>query len=150
MKKIDIQGKYDAFISLIENTKATVIASAGNNGTDASKYLPAGITGVITVGALNEDGTLRSSSNYGECVDYYVTADSTSEAASVALGMIIAGRSGELLTEPCDPSSPDETGSDDSEAEQYYPDGGVAYTEDYYFEDDEVFTTFEVRTPLLQ
>ena len=39
-------GKYDAFISLIKDTNATVVAAAGNNGTDASKYLPAGIDGV--------------------------------------------------------------------------------------------------------
>lgn len=134
-------GKYDAFISLIENTKADVIASAGNNGADASKYLPAGITGVTTVGALNDDGTLRSSSNYGDCVDYYVTADSTSDAAAIALGMIIAGRAGDLLTEPKDPSEIAQTEPDQSEDIPGYPEGGIAYTEDYYFEDDEVFTT---------
>ena len=92
-------GNYDAFISLVKNTKAQVVASAGNNGTEASKYLPAGIPGVITVGALNEDGTLRSTSNYGDFVDYYVIAGSTSDAASRALGMIIDGRKDELAAE---------------------------------------------------
>ena len=89
-------GKYDAFITLIENTKAQVIASAGNNGAEAAKYLPAGIPGVIAVGALNEDDTLRSISNYGESVDYYVISDSTSDAAAIALGIIADGRVSEL------------------------------------------------------
>lgn len=92
-------GKYDAFISLIENTNATVIASAGNNGTDASKYLPAGIDSVITVGAVNEsDLVLKSFSNYGTCVEYYVDADSTSEASAIALGKIVAGETSKLIT----------------------------------------------------
>lgn len=98
-------GDYDAFVTLIENTKATVVASAGNNGTDASKYLPAGIENVITVGALAEDGTLAENSNYGNCVDYYVYAGSTSEAAARALGIIIDGRSSELATEYMEASS---------------------------------------------
>ncbi len=121
-------GKYDAFISLIENTKATVVASAGNNGTDASKYLPAGINSVVTVGALNEDKTLRSSSNYGDRVDYYVVADSTSEAASIALGKIIDERTSELLTEPVE-------NTDDSVEGEYYlfareEDGNLVFVTD--------------------
>lgn len=92
-------GKFDAFRSLIENTNAVVVASAGNNGSDASLYLPAGVSGVITVGALNDDCALNEDSNYGECVDYYVKAGSTSEAASTALGVIIDGRQDELPSE---------------------------------------------------
>ena len=95
-------GKYDAFISLVENTNATVVASAGNNSTDAAYYLPAGLNGVITVGAINGNGTLMTASNYGDCVDYYVEADSTSEAASKALGVIIDNRAFELATEYVD------------------------------------------------
>lgn len=116
-------GKYDAFISLVRNAHAVTVASAGNNASDASKYLPAGIGGVLAVGALNDDGTLRSSSNYGSAVDYYVAAGSTSEAASKALGIIIDGRGGELKTgyeDPSEISDPDpDTGSDDIE-------GGIA------------------------
>ena len=85
-------GKYDAFISLIKNTKATVVAAAGNNGADASKYLPSGIDGVITVGAVDEEYYLRSFSNYGTCVEYYEIADSTSEASAKILGKIISGK----------------------------------------------------------
>ena len=85
-------GKYDAFISLIKDTKATVVAAAGNNGADASKYLPAGIDGVITVGAVDGEYYLRSFSNYGTCVEYYEIADSTSEASAKILGKIISGK----------------------------------------------------------
>ena len=85
-------GKYDAFISLIKETKATVIAAAGNTGADASKYLPAGIDRVITVGAVDDDYYLRSFSNYGTCVEYYEIADSTSEASAKILGKIISGK----------------------------------------------------------
>ena len=84
-------GKYDAFESLIKNTKAKVVASAGNNGADASKYLPAGLKGVITVGAIDDENNLRYFSNYGACVEYYVAADSTSEASAKALGKLIKG-----------------------------------------------------------
>ena len=91
-------GKYDAFISLLKNTKAKVIASAGNNGSDASKYLPAGIPGIITVGAVDEDNYL-SFSNYGKSVNYYISgAKSTSEAAAFATGTIVDGREKELFT----------------------------------------------------
>lgn len=96
-------GRYDLFKSLVENARAKVVASAGNNGTDAAYYLPAGLNGVITVGALNSDGTLLSASNYGDCVEYYVAADSTSEAASKALGIIIDNRTSELATEYIEP-----------------------------------------------
>lgn len=85
-------GLYDAFKTLIANTSAQVVAAAGNNGANASRYLPAGIDGVITVGALDENCLLSSYSNYGDCVEYYVKADSTSAATAIALGVIIDGR----------------------------------------------------------
>ena len=82
-------GQYDAFRSLIESTKAKVFASAGNNGADASGYLPAGVKNVMTIGAVNSDSMLTFS-NYGTSVDYYVMrANSTSEAAATALGWYI-------------------------------------------------------------
>ena len=96
-------GNYDIFRSLIENTSSIVVASAGNNGSYAGNYIPAGITGVITVGAINEDGTLYESSNYGDIVDFYEVAESTSEAAAKALGKIISGRESELATSYIEP-----------------------------------------------
>lgn len=86
-------GDYDAFKSLISGTSATVVAAAGNNGSNASGYLPAGIDGVITVGAIGDNAEVKSFSNYGDCVEYYVyDASSTSEASARALGRIIDGR----------------------------------------------------------
>lgn len=84
-------GEYDALKTLIKNCKATVVASAGNNGSDASGYIPAGVSGVTTIGAIDEENNLRYFSNYGTCVEYYVTADSTSEASAKALGKLIKG-----------------------------------------------------------
>ena len=78
-------GNYEAFHSLIKDTIANgtkVVASAGNNNRDAGLYMPANISGVITVGALNEDLTKLDVSNYGSAVDFYVVASSTSEAAA--------------------------------------------------------------------
>lgn len=96
-------GECDLFRSLVESTTSTVVASAGNNGTDAANYLPAGINGVITVGAVNEDGILNGNSNYGDAVDFYAVAESTSEAAAKALGMLISGRESELATSYIEP-----------------------------------------------
>ena len=90
-------GKYEAFKELIKSTKATIVASAGNNGTDAKKYLPASIDKVYTIGAVDEDSILRSFSNYGTCVNYYVVADSTSEAAAYATGIILSKSSEEIF-----------------------------------------------------
>ena len=59
-----------------------VVASAGNNGRDASYYTPAGINGVITAGACDEYAVRLASSNYGPLVDYYIVASSTSDAAA--------------------------------------------------------------------
>ena len=66
----------------------TVVASAGNNGSIAYDYIPANIAGVITVGACDEKGTILSTSNHGNIVDWYVNADATSQAASTVTGII--------------------------------------------------------------
>lgn len=87
-------GQYEAFESLITNTKATVVAAAGNNGRDAQNYLPARVDGVITAGAVDESRVL-SFSNYGTCVDWYIVTDSTSSAAAITLGRIVAGHTDE-------------------------------------------------------
>lgn len=66
----------------------TVVASAGNNGTDASNYVPANISGVITAGACDESGNILPISNYGESVDWYVKANATSSAAATLSGVL--------------------------------------------------------------
>lgn len=65
-----------------------VVASAGNNGSEAIDYIPANIAGVITVGACDEKGTILSTSNHGNIVDWYINADATSQAASTVTGIL--------------------------------------------------------------
>lgn len=47
-----------------------VVAAAGNDCDDASKYCPANIEGVFTVGALDYNGNRAIFSNYGDEVDF--------------------------------------------------------------------------------
>lgn len=67
-----------------------VVGSAGNDGADVSDYIPGGIPDVYTIGAVNGDGVRRVLSNYGDLVDYYTVADSTSDAAALFTGYISA------------------------------------------------------------
>ncbi|MBQ6533405.1 MAG: VaFE repeat-containing surface-anchored protein [Solobacterium sp.] len=62
-----------------------VVAAAGNAAADAGGFFPANVPGVLTAGARTE------TSNYGPCVDYYVSASSTSEAAAKLSGFAAAG-----------------------------------------------------------
>ena len=64
----------------------SVVVSAGNAHNDASYYFPANIHSAVTVGAVDENGTLLATSNYGDCVNLYVQAGSTSEAAAKVSG----------------------------------------------------------------
>ena len=94
-------GNYDAFKALVAEAEAngiTVIAAAGNKNADASGYIPANINGVITVGAVDSDGYKLSASNYGDAVEYYVNAESTSQAAAVFAGKFIAGNTSDVAT----------------------------------------------------
>lgn len=70
-----------------------VVAAAGNSGKDASLYIPGNIYGVTTIGSVDEEGNLKSSSNYGDVVDYYVTEESTSSAAARFSGIISTSKS---------------------------------------------------------
>lgn len=91
----------DLFKSQIEDTISdgiTIIAAAGNYQSNTNSYLPAGIQGVVSVGAVNEQKTKIASSNYN--ADYYELAGSTSEAAAVLSGKLIAnGDLSQELTE---------------------------------------------------
>ena len=71
-----------------------VVAAAGNRGMDASYFIPASIDGVITIGAADENGERLATSNFGECVDYNVIADSTSEAAAIYSALLAMGKGG--------------------------------------------------------
>lgn len=92
---MSFSGKANDDTSLIEakvkeaiKAGITVVASAGNNGSIAYDYIPANIDGVITAGACDSKGTILSTSNYGNVVDWYINADATSQAASTVTGIL--------------------------------------------------------------
>ena len=110
-------GDYDAFKKLVkeaQDQKITFIVSAGNNSAEAVKYLPAGLYGVITVGAiLSDEGYKSPVSNYGSVVDYYEIANYTSDAASIFAGKYIAGNTADVATSCIMQGRPNEIGEDD-------------------------------------
>lgn len=66
----------------------TVIGAAGNDGLDASNFVPGAIDKVVTIGACDSAGNAKVFSNFGSAVDYYADADSTSDAAATFTGWI--------------------------------------------------------------
>ncbi len=91
----------------------TVIGAAGNYNLSAKKFIPGSISGVIVVGAANEDGTKYSKSNYD--ADVYVVATSTSEAAAIYTGLYTAEKLDDeriytsLVTETADEEDDEDT-----------------------------------------
>lgn len=71
------------------NAGITVVASAGNAGGNAGHLVPANIDGVVTCGAVNDNNVVIS--NYGDCVDYFVRASSSSNAAAIVTGKLVSG-----------------------------------------------------------
>ena len=67
-----------------------VVTAAGNNGQDAEYYTPGNIKDAVVVGACDSKGQRIADSNYGNTVDYFVSASSTSEAASYFTGVLSA------------------------------------------------------------
>jgi cerevisin len=65
-----IQSIDDAIIELVAHG-VTVVASAGNDGVDASSNTPACILEAIVVGASDITNTMWRSSNYGKVVDVF-------------------------------------------------------------------------------
>lgn len=79
-------------ISDADKAGIKVVCSAGNQSMNAKKFLPGCVGKALVVGACDADGGLQIGSNYGPTVDFYVNAESTSEAAArmaafAALGM---------------------------------------------------------------
>ena len=93
------------FNEAIENaikSGITVVASAGNDGVNADAYTPAKLPGVDTIGAaesIDQASAFRATefSNYGDSVNYYYIADSTSEAAAYETGLLAAGNADEMM-----------------------------------------------------
>lgn len=69
----------------------SVVGAAGNDNADAKYMIPGSIRKAHIIGACFKEGVKRANSNYGDTVDFYVTADSTSEAAARFTGLISKG-----------------------------------------------------------
>ena len=66
-----------------------VVGSAGNNGADASLFVPAGVEEAIIVGAKDVNGDILTTSNRGSTVDLYVVSRSTSTATAMVSAYLI-------------------------------------------------------------
>ena len=62
---------FDIMVEALLQEGVTVVASAGNDGTNSCVLSPSGVSGVITVGATDELEVVPFWSNYGSCVDIY-------------------------------------------------------------------------------
>lgn len=67
-----------------------VVGAAGNDGADVKDYVPGSVECAYIIGACNENGYRQVLSNYGDTVDYNVTASSTSEASALFAGFASA------------------------------------------------------------
>lgn len=107
----------------------TVIGAAGNNGRDAKYYIPGGIDEAVIAGAVESDGCRLSASNYGDTVDYYVAAASTSEAAARLTGIFsktgsIKADDKKVLSTAKDPKNPSDDGNGGDPNDIHVADGG--------------------------
>lgn len=75
-------------IQKAEDAGILVIGAAGNQGEDASGYLPGSLEPVWVIGSAGEDGSRQEWSNYGDTVDYNVVSDSTSAGAAMFSGQV--------------------------------------------------------------
>ncbi|MBO6166122.1 MAG: VaFE repeat-containing surface-anchored protein [Eubacterium sp.] len=67
------------------------VGAAGNNGKDVKHFIPGDIDEALIAGACDDKGVKRPASNFGEKVDYYVAADSTSYASARLTGRMSMG-----------------------------------------------------------
>ena len=75
----------DIIIEAVEKN-ITVIGAAGNKGKDVKYFIPGSVKEAIIIGACDDLAVRLGISNFGDTVDYYVVADSTSEAAAIFTG----------------------------------------------------------------
>lgn len=75
-----------------------VVVCAGNKDEDASGYYPAAFDSVITVAASTSSDGIRSTSNYGECID--ISAPGQSIYSAVPGGNTYESHSGTSMAAP--------------------------------------------------
>lgn len=68
----------------------TVVGAAGNDGANVENYIPGCVDSAYIIGAAEESGCRLKTSNYGDTVDYFVMAGSTSEATALFSGYVSA------------------------------------------------------------
>ena len=73
-----------------------VVGAAGNDGADVKNYMPGSSDEAIIVGACNSEGRRLALSNYGDNVQFYINADSTSEAAAKFSGYLYHHNYGDI------------------------------------------------------
>ena len=130
------------------NAGIIVVGSAGNDGTDASGYMPGSVECAYIIGAADANGVRLGDSNYGATVDYNVTAGSTSEAAAKFSGFIsLYGIDGIVINDgliyetdyiPAEEET-DEDISADADTEEYPASGSVETRTEYVWRKDTQF-----------
>lgn len=81
---------FEQLVTDAVNSNITVVAAAGNYNSDVAKYVPASIEGVYSVGAAQQDLSKVRKSNFN--AKYWEVADSTSVAAGIVTGKLVAGQ----------------------------------------------------------
>lgn len=77
----------------------TYVVAAGNTGSDASNYSPAGLPEAITVGATNKADTRAVFSNYGPALDLFAPGVSIT-SAWIGDNLMVATASGTSMASP--------------------------------------------------
>ena len=80
----------EAKINEVMDEGIIVAGAAGNAGSDVADYVPGCFDKPYIIGASDANGNRQAISNFGSTVDYYVVADSTSEATAMFTGYISA------------------------------------------------------------
>ena len=139
----------DAINEAIANS-ITVIGAAGNYNISAKKFIPGCIDDVIVIGAANEDGTKYATSNTD--ADYYVIAESTSEATAIYTGLYTADKLDDerIFSSNSKDNKDDSTKSDETDGDEWWTktkwkyvvneDGSVTFLLDNNFDNFETST----------
>ena len=99
-------------LEAIEND-IDVVGSAGNNGKDVKYFIPSNIDEAYIIGACDTNNVKIAISNFGNTIDYYVVANSTSEATARFTGNLsINNITKETIKNPSDIKMEDNTETD--------------------------------------